>query len=162
MDDYLTKPVRVDALRKTLARLLGGAQMDSDRGSDPPAVTSMAAPGMNDTLPELDDTRRSPKVIQLVLKHVPDQLAALAEAIESKDVASCRAQAHKLKGSTASIGARRMAATAEDVQKAAEAGDLSQAPQAMETLKSSFAYVKRHLERDLNNVLSGSGAPAPP
>jgi signal transduction histidine kinase/DNA-binding response OmpR family regulator len=160
MDDYLTKPVRIDALRKTMQRLLGGTA-ESDQGSDPPAINSIA-PGMNDALPELDDTRRSPKVIQLVLKHVPDQLAALAEAIESSDAAGCRAQAHKLKGSTASIGARRMAATAEDLQKAAEVGELSNAPKAMETLRSSFIHVKRQLERDLGIARTGSGAPAPP
>ena len=105
--------------------------------------------------------RSSAKVIELVLKHVPLQLDALDAAIQSGDATATRAQAHKLKGSTASIGARRMAAVSEALQRASEMGDLSGAPTAMRALRTSFAGVHVALERELRtSTKPGSGAPA--
>lgn len=150
MDDYLTKPVRVDALRKTLARLLGEsgrAPADGNRASDPPATS--APLDFAGSLPELDTTRRSAKVIELVLKHVPAQLEALAQSVESGNATDARAHAHKLKGSAASIGARRMAGIAETLQSWAEAGDLKGAPSAIEALRVCFGAVRTRLEGDL-------------
>jgi signal transduction histidine kinase/DNA-binding response OmpR family regulator len=158
MDDYLTKPVRVDALRKTLARLLGDGERATTE-SDPPDLVSAE---MASTIPELDSTRRSAKVIELVLKHVPQQLDALEAALQSSDAVATRAQAHKLKGSTASIGARRMATVSEALQRAAETGDLGGAPAAMKSLRTSFSNVRVLLERELaaGGPKPGSGAPA--
>jgi signal transduction histidine kinase/DNA-binding response OmpR family regulator len=159
MDDYLTKPVRVDALRKTLARLLGDGERERASTESDPQELMYAEVANN--IPELDDTRRSAKVIELVLKHVPMQLDALEAAIESGDAAATRAQSHKLKGSTASIGARRMAAVSEALQRASEGGDLSGAPAAMRSLRTSFATVQVALEVELARTAKpGSGAPA--
>jgi CheY-like chemotaxis protein len=173
MDDYLTKPVRVDALRKTLARLLGESERAlSEAGasrSEPTAQPALSELEQSSTLAELDSTRRSLKVIELVLKHVPAQLDALAQAIDSGSIQDSRAHAHKLKGSAASIGARRMAGIAETLQRWAEAGDLKGAPSAMQALRACFAGVREQLERDLESARaaadkgasSSSGAPTP-
>jgi CheY-like chemotaxis protein len=160
MDDYLTKPVRVDALRKTLARLLDG-DGERERASTESDPQELVYAEVANNIPELDDTRRSAKVIELVLKHVPMQLDALEAAIESSDATATRAQSHKLKGSTASIGARRMAAVSEALQRASESGDLSSAPAAMRSLRTSFATVQVALEVELARTAKpGSGAPA--
>ena len=157
MDDYLTKPIRSDALRKVLAHLVD-ANVDSARGE-----TCERAEAQDPSLPDLEtETRRSPKVIELVLRHVPTQVELLGNAIEAGDAAATRAHAHKLKGSAASIGARRMSTIAEELQHLGNSGDVGDAPQRMEALRASFEVVRDLLEGELQQKSAPSGASAPP
>jgi HPt (histidine-containing phosphotransfer) domain-containing protein len=47
-------------------------------------------------------------VIQLFLKHVPDQIASIQDAVERDDPKLLKERAHKLKGSANAVGARVM------------------------------------------------------
>jgi CheY-like chemotaxis protein/HPt (histidine-containing phosphotransfer) domain-containing protein len=156
MDDYLTKPLRSDALRKALAHFL------STKVRDETASRSDDREDADDDLVDLDaETRRSPKVIELVLRHVPNQLDALHHAIDSGEAPDVRAHAHKLKGSCASIGARRMARLSEQLQHAGERGELQGAQERMAALRESFAAVREQLQRELGGAGNRNSA-APP
>jgi len=144
MDDYLTKPVRPEALRKTLQRYLlreGGG---------------LAAPEPVRAKPEVSDdvldasTPRSPEVIELFLRLVPGQLDALGGALAAGDAGEARTHAHKVKGSGLSIGARRFARIASELQLIAEAGRLPLAPDKLDELRACFERVRAKLTAELH------------
>jgi signal transduction histidine kinase/CheY-like chemotaxis protein len=142
MDDYLTKPLRADALRKLLVHFVDSRlPVDPLIGSNPPVGFTSARPAM----PDLDqDTSRSDKVIELFLRLVPGQILVLEEAVNAGDVAQARAHAHKLKGSAASLGAQRLAQVAETLQHLQDA-DFARASVELAKLRERFETVKKLL-----------------
>jgi signal transduction histidine kinase/DNA-binding response OmpR family regulator len=139
MDDYLTKPVRPEALRKTLLRYLA-----QDAGVAAAAAPARPKPDPTDDVLDAS-TPRSPEVITLFLQLVPGQLDALGRAIAAGDASEARAHAHKVKGSGLSLGARRFARIAGELQLVVEAGRLSLAPEKLEELRASYARVQAKL-----------------
>jgi CheY-like chemotaxis protein len=140
MDDYLTKPIRAEALKRALEHFAQG-RVESSRPLPPPVL---------EALQELSSgTPRSHKVIELFLRLIPGQLEALRRAAEQADAVQLRAQAHKLKGSCSSIGASRMAALSEALQTQAEAGGASATVSAVAAIEARFAAVRVLLQAEL-------------
>jgi signal transduction histidine kinase/CheY-like chemotaxis protein/HPt (histidine-containing phosphotransfer) domain-containing protein len=145
MDDYLTKPLRVDALRKMLEHFVD-ARVPHAVGDAAPAATP---------LPEIElqvldpATVRSVKVIELVLRLMPGQLGVIADAIAQAEFEPLRAHAHKLKGSAASIGAQRMAASAEVLQHAKD-GDVDGVTIELARLREQWETVQSRLQDELS------------
>jgi CheY-like chemotaxis protein len=146
MDDYLTKPLRADALRRLLEHFVDSRM---PRHSLPPSM-----PPARDLLDLDPEVPRSAKVIELVLRLVPGQIVVLSEAVEAKDVEQARAHAHKLKGSAASIGAQRVAAIAEQMQHMTEA-ELASAPEQLDGMRKQFEIVRGLLVSELEAKKAG-------
>jgi HPt (histidine-containing phosphotransfer) domain-containing protein len=92
MDDYLTKPVAVEALRETVERWVSGsAELEQ------PAPKELAA-----------NVRRSDRVIQVFLKHAPQQIESIRRAVVGGSTTELKEAAHKFKGGCAAIGATHM------------------------------------------------------
>jgi CheY-like chemotaxis protein/HPt (histidine-containing phosphotransfer) domain-containing protein len=137
MDDYLTKPVRPESLRKALERhLVHAAPSPPVDASPPPRARATSEPELDPVTP------RSAEVVALFLRLVPDQLDVLSRAIETRDAAGARAQAHKVKGSGLSVGARRFARTAGELQRIVEAGRLTLAAEKLEELRAGFERLR--------------------
>jgi two-component system sensor histidine kinase/response regulator len=110
MDDYLSKPLRPDALDAVLDRWLGGAMA-------PVNTPQPAATGGTDGL--IDATRVNGfqaeypeivgRLVDLFADSTPPLLEELDRASGAGDAEGCRRVAHKLKGSCQNIGAARMA-----------------------------------------------------
>ncbi len=146
MDDYMSKPFRPETLRKLLRH-----HGVTTAATSPAAKRLSVVPASVETTeePELNqEVRRSPRVIALFLKNVPEQLDLLEKAVSSEDAQELRAQAHKLKGSCLSLGAPRMAHDAEALQKLAEKGELDHAGQYILSLKNHFSRVQSVLDGD--------------
>jgi CheY-like chemotaxis protein len=140
MDDYLTKPIRAEALRRALDHYAKG-RAESSRPLPPLEL---------DVLQELSGgTPRSHKVIELFLRLIPGQIEALRRAVEQADALELRAQAHKLKGSCSSIGASRMAALCQALQNQAEAGGVIGTLPAVAAIETRFAAVRELLQAEL-------------
>ncbi len=158
MDDYLAKPLRAHSLERMLERYVNaetGAR-DQSNGSDTPRVSaheslspSQPRPNKNESLVELDmSIKRSPRLVELFVSRVPDNLQNLDDAIDIGNAKAVRASAHKLKGSCLAVGAERMAKEAESLQLEAEAGDLTQACDRAKTLWSQYDRVIAALEAE--------------
>jgi len=122
MDDYATKPIRGRVLASLLARWLPGAkaQKAPSRYALPqaPAEAEAAEITLDPTLP------RSRRVVELFLQTVPELVATLTAAVQSKDSVATKQLAHKLKGNCLSLGANRMAAVCHRLELAAAAGKI--------------------------------------
>jgi len=119
MDDYVTKPLNSKLLREALERWWPRETMWPCLPDDHSLPTPLPEPGTDahDVLDALDPSvQRSPGVIRVFLRHVPDQLASLASALDDNDPEALQAAAHKLKGSCLSVGVPRMAALCERLE----------------------------------------------
>jgi signal transduction histidine kinase/CheY-like chemotaxis protein/HPt (histidine-containing phosphotransfer) domain-containing protein len=163
MDDYMTKPVPARQLETVLARWLASVEAPPDAPapaaeSAPADVVMAAREPENDTHgADLDpEVPRSAKLIELFLRLVPKQLDDLSAASRQGEPEQLRAVSHKLKGSAASLGARAMARVCENIQHAAEGGDVSGAEADSQTIRALFAATAHELERELARVRSVS------
>jgi HPt (histidine-containing phosphotransfer) domain-containing protein len=75
-----------------------------------------------------------------------EQVGAVAAAVASDDTEAARQAAHKLKGSSQTLGARRAGAVAAEIESAARAGDLAAARRAVPELEAAFASTRAALD----------------
>ena len=127
MDAYVTKPVRIDELDKTLAPLM----------TEPPklALPPTAVPHANASLPppvDLTEALESVggdvdimlEAIAMVLEEVPPQQQSLQEAMAGQDPKGVEAKAHRIKGVMGNIGGLAARDIAQKLETMGEQGDL--------------------------------------
>lgn len=161
MDDYMSKPVRADALSLKLAKWLGhdesGINAGEPRECEPARETSLDQA----QLAGLKTIRKAnffPNLVNLFIDQTDLNLKALHTALTGGDVAEILRLAHQLKGSSANIGATQMAARAEQLESADPrtfAGHLN-------ALDQEFVLVRAELEleRDKTPALPSTRRPA--
>ncbi|BDD88094.1 hypothetical protein DPPLL_24590 [Desulfofustis limnaeus] len=123
MDDYLAKPINTDGVLLLLNRWLlpHNTAADQTVASHPaadvgPSVPGAAPPEATVVLFEhggllgrlLGDEAMLRDILRLFLQEMPLYLAHLAAAIRSRDIPTIHAQAHKLKGASANVGAQSL------------------------------------------------------
>src|SRR5688572_20270564 len=129
MDDYLTKPAELAALRAKLSQWLGGEALAAP--IDRAYIQQLAggAQGIAEVLAELESGVRA-------------DIAALQVALESANGAALRSAAHRIKGSALTIGAGRLAALAGHIVDAPAAVD---APSLMSSARGLLDELQRVL-----------------
>jgi HPt (histidine-containing phosphotransfer) domain-containing protein len=142
MDDYLTKPLLVAALARTLEKWLAG---------EPPAAASQPSPSTPPSASPVDviDFARlqefrdyddealtmTREVVGLFLADVPQRLDAIAAAIGADDTQALSQAAHALKGSAGNVGAVAIQRAASELEALAAAGTAADAPQRLARLR---------------------------
>jgi two-component system sensor histidine kinase/response regulator len=119
MDDYLSKPVKSDLLRQKLLRWSDPARAARDGGG-------VIDQGQLDILRKIQQPGRPDcvtEVIDLFLEEVVPRLEGLRQAIALDNAEEVHRVAHFLKGSSAGIGATRMAALADALEHPSPATD---------------------------------------
>ncbi len=129
MDDYISKPVRIEDLVAALERC---APQSAERGAAP----EMAAPA--DPLVDWDVLARLQadlggdqaiviEVLEMFLADTPQQLDRMRQALASAAAHDLRHVAHTLKSTSASVGAQALAACCRAIEELARDGALDQA-----------------------------------
>ncbi|GEM_PF-1025506 len=160
MDDYLAKPVGLDALRAVLRRWLpvvrevvtapsgrGGAGGDGERPMDFTRLPSID-PRAFEELRELLGAELN-SVAALFLTDAAARLKRLRAALESGDGKVLFEEAHSLKGGSANIGAARLAAMARELQFMGREGDLTHAAELVARIEWELATVQKALRGEL-------------
>ena len=135
MDDYVTKPVRVQKLSAVLEHWLSPSRESRASESSVEAAFSpelFDRPGLLDRLG--GDEELLWEVLQLFLEDAPQQMAGLREALEAADVSLLQRHAHTLKGSAGNVGAPGVQGVALQVEKAGEAGHLEEVSSLLDVL----------------------------
>jgi HPt (histidine-containing phosphotransfer) domain-containing protein len=91
-------------------------------------------------------------LITLYVRDTPAHLVVLHEAVAQGDAGRVEAVAHGLKGSSAQLGATRMARWCAALQEAAGAQDLSVAAAQVAALHSEFVRVRAALQAVLSEA----------
>jgi len=159
MDAFLSKPVRLREMLRTIEVLVLGAQSDDPDGSGEPV------PNENSPMKELDynaaldrvggDASLLGELAGLFLEEYPQLLDGVRQGLASGDTHSAYSAAHQLKGLLAQFGGEAARLKALAVESAAKAGDLSAALAAFPDLES----IMTRLHPELVEMASGS-APA--
>lgn len=154
MDDYLSKPITPDALYTTLRRWLPKTSAPAPEPLDVPPALPESDPLLDWTVLENFRQLQEPgapdivaQLMDLFLQELPDKLAALDTALQSRDAARVGRAAHTLKGSSANIGARRVAKVCLEIEQCSQAGDLDAARAWMPRLERELADTRDALTR---------------
>jgi CheY-like chemotaxis protein len=162
MDDYVPKPINIEKLEIVLKRWI--RQETPESGVLLPASSghrSVAERGSEDHLDHavIESLRALQKegepdiladYVELFLADVPPRLASLWEAVERGDAQSVEQNAHTLKGSCGSVGARRMAELCEELRGAGASGHLAGISDLLGRLEAEFEHVRTALEAELS------------
>ncbi len=145
MDDYVSKPVNFEALEVTLARWTG--RPDAGHGSAPapvPAATTdvlWSVATLDGTrLADLADLRGADGssmldvIVETFLERSTNRLQALRQATSAGDALELSEAAHELKGTSATIGADRVAELCGIFERAARQHGAVPAPAALDRL----------------------------
>ena len=121
MDDYLVKPVRLDALQAALARASGRTVRSAPASWAPAATRPDGLPTPDHLVAHLrslacDDDALADEILDTYLRTDGVLIAALTDDATVADAA------HKLKASSATLGADALAARADAVARSARAG----------------------------------------
>jgi two-component system sensor histidine kinase/response regulator len=115
MDDYLTKPIRPDALAETLTRWITGEDKTTAATGAEPIISGDDAAQLDaarlSMLRDLDDGDGVllASIADEFLAEAQRQLELLGEALAEGDPQTVERAAHSIKGSSANLGAARLA-----------------------------------------------------
>jgi two-component system, sensor histidine kinase and response regulator len=154
MDDYLSKPIVPQALGKALRYWVAGDAPTPDRTSMP-GTESAVDESLDQTV--LANLRKlevvtgktivSP-VVALFVAKTPLKLVALHKAIAARDSDTAKQEAHALRGSSANLGARRMARLCSDLETLSETNDLTHVLDVLAEIEAEYGRVRTLLEQE--------------
>ena len=175
MDDYLTKPVKVQELDQALKRWIKkdgtpiAARRKIAKGTRahvgrPPRVKEITAPraprrAQDHPLdPEIFGQLREADraggngflagLIDKFMREVPVRLASLRDAAAAADSDTLLKSAHALKGSTGALGALAMAAACREVEELGRSGSVIGVEPLLTRIEEEFSRVRRALDAE--------------
>jgi two-component system, sensor histidine kinase and response regulator len=155
MDDYLSKPIKPDALAAALCAyakrrrkpVVAKAVPPTGGIVDPQILAGFREMGA-DASGQLLDT-----LIETFLENTPQVIEAAREALARRGVAEIERAAHTLKGSSSNFGGERMGAACAELERAAHDGVLDGATEMINAIEAEFASVRVALERERSTCL---------
>ena len=151
MDDYISKPVQLEALRAVLDKALANAQRPATVSD---SLNRAHVHGTLDhsalrTLRTLRDPNKPDPVVELIdifLNDTPGKIREMQTAAARYDAQSLELIAHSLRGCASSGGASRMAILCSDLEDQAHTGSMQTALYLLKQLESEFLSVRAALE----------------
>jgi CheY-like chemotaxis protein len=165
MNECLAKPIDWQAVRAALARIRPGHVLAAQAGepqsaTQPPAelLPSTRPPAVDEqTLGDLRGIAGDEVLLQLLASAMATCQRALdAMAREQADPAQVRQQAHKLKGSAATLGLAALGAIAADIELSADNGEMLD--QLLAEMRHALALTRQELQRRGMTTSAGTAA----
>jgi len=152
MDDYIGKPIGFDALDAVVARALPADALPArDHGAVSAELPDAHTPILQTSLLEevcSDQQRARRQLVELFLAQARTTVAQLAVAVAGEDRDVVERLAHGLKGSSAALGALRLAEASDRLSKAARADRLDRGPVLQADLERGFESTSAVLDPD--------------
>jgi signal transduction histidine kinase/CheY-like chemotaxis protein len=141
MQDYITKPIRLDSIQHAIERWAGKAH-----AAHPAQVTSENVDDLIDAdtvemILSLHDgvgTDIFSELVAILETQTPDLVQQLITALDAGDQKLVRRLAHTLKGSTLNLGARAVADVCQRMENAAEHGELHKIPELLTVMQRVY------------------------
>ncbi len=156
MDDHVTKPFSRDELAAVIERWLPAGRMAAATVSgaaanlaNPEVASAVLDPGILDQLRALSGAQGSGFVARVFATYLATSLplgAEIREALVRDDASAIARAAHKLKSSSAQIGALRVAKQCELLEAAGRQGSLGQAEIMVTQLQHELVLLRTRLE----------------
>ncbi len=132
MNDYLSKPVQLNELRDKLLRLSPETANDEDIRLMDERLGMLREQGGDELLSEL---------VKIFIRHTPETMRRLRDAVEQGDAAALGAAAHSLKGSCANFGAAEMQCAAAEMERIVRENRLDAAPAVLADIEEAYRKV---------------------
>jgi CheY-like chemotaxis protein/HPt (histidine-containing phosphotransfer) domain-containing protein len=164
MDDYVSKPIRVEALINALNRCrpavnqqdqsIPGQAGEPESQAEAPLTSYQSDSGNPLDMAALDQLRELVggdeaalgELIDSFLTETPLLLVKLRLALAAEDAAGLRMAAHTLKSSSKDFGALTLAALSQELEDMGKAGSLAEAAGRVAQLETEYEPVKAALE----------------
>jgi signal transduction histidine kinase/CheY-like chemotaxis protein/CHASE3 domain sensor protein/HPt (histidine-containing phosphotransfer) domain-containing protein len=151
MDDYVTKPIRVRELEKTLKKWLVDREAIAETAVDVPVLDPAVIADLR-----MLDSGQGPSLIEelgaLFLAMVPEKLRAMQAALDRGDSEALRRVAHQMTSSSGNLGAKelsRLCAALEDLS--GDAGE-KEALEFVREIEAEAARVCAALDAEIRRV----------
>ncbi len=147
MDDYLTKPIKREALAATLGRWLQATGPVAEQPSQEPAPAGGSDVLDEPTFRQLAELMGEDlaDLIDSYLSDTPTQIAAAGNAISNGDRTLLSRAAHSLKASSAALGARHVETESRALEESARMAEPDALRIQVERLKAEFDRVRPRL-----------------
>jgi PAS domain S-box-containing protein len=155
MDDYLTKPIRTEAVAEVLARWVFGETREAEvRASERGAGEGVLDAVQVDLLRTLDDGSGAllGEIVDAFIAQTHDGRQNVAKSVIESDAPLLARTAHTLKGASANVGASALAAVCAGMEMQARMGKLDDASALVQQFDVEFARA----EQALRGLLVGS------
>ncbi len=142
MDDYLAKPIQMEALRAAIEQAGVGTPDPAIRPAEPapaPGVAAVDWSRIESFKPFDPDGGMVAGVIAAFLADAPRRIGTIRATHASGDADGLAAAAHALKGAAANIGAARLQALLHDIEARAREGRLASIAASIGALDASLA-----------------------
>ena len=144
MDDYISKPVRIEELQAALER--AGSRIAENAAAAPSAVNKTLLASLHDIQGE-EGPDLVLEVVRLFLSDAPETILALRTAIEGGARDEISRLAHALKGGCIYVGAEIMSGICDDIECRSVAGvEAREIIPLADRLEAEFERVRSALE----------------
>ena len=157
MDDFLVKPIRVEALIAALRQAAGrdapAAATEDEGGSTPPLREDGVIDGAAlAKLQEMMGGERAflQELIAGFLEEAPQLVATMESGVAAGDAPAVHLAAHSLKANATDFGAARLEELTKQVETAAKAGDLKKAAAGVKAAAAAYEEVAAALQGVIN------------
>lgn len=122
MNDYISKPINVGELYKVLERWSPEDNSAEVRTLQPELLDGVI--NKSEALSRINgDEEFYNKMCEMFLRYLPEHMEGLGKAVAARDMAEASRQAHSLKSSSGSIGAKAMSESSAALEAVARGGD---------------------------------------
>ena len=153
MDDYVSKPIRREAIREVLVRRLRSPRGLAPKGVQPASlktVTEDFDPEFLANLRTLREEAGAEWVASLAtsfVQHTGEKIASLRRALTSRDLAAAKFLAHDLKGSCATFGASSIAGACGELEAKVGSNSFAEIALLVELLERLLRRLENTLAR---------------
>ena len=152
MDDYLSKPVMLEALHAALKRWEEKSGGAGPAPASAPAVATPNAAGKAVDLSRLNDVcgghpERVRELVDLYITQTAEMLEGLQAAVAATSAEEVARLAHKCAGSSAACGVNGLAKLLRELEVRAKSGALDGAQAAVEQARAHFARAREIFEQ---------------
>lgn len=146
MSDYVSKPIRVEALVRALRACLGNSPEKTEEPMSKPEgeLDSKALAQLLDVIG--GDRAAFRELVQSFLDDGPGLVNGLAEAVEANDAVALRRAAHTLKGSATDFGAVALAELCREIEAIGQGGEVAAASSRVEAVMLEYKTAEMGLK----------------
>lgn len=145
MDDYLTKPIKPREISNLIEKWLpneASPQLEKAVYRDiDPSENILDKDGLLNRF--MGDEDLAEDILNTFLNDAQNILMALKEALDKDDASSVQNHAHSLKGASANVGAIAMKKAADEIEAAAENGNIKQAAAVFSKLDEQLIALRK-------------------
>ncbi len=152
MDDYVTKPVKAEALRAALELATAPDSVETGPAPDADTDSELELKQTTDVLVSELGPESVKELVEAYLVDTPDRLKEMEALAGSDDQVTLRRLAHSLKGTSTLFGLSRTGFLASTLEQAAAAGEKTCQGGIVQKLKALFEYSQSLLERRIREL----------